>query len=83
MYDTEKELWVIDKSSTGIRSLPRSYFHFNDGLPQNRMMGNIYKRHEYGKDKPMHGGLFKEYPCKSDNPIFNYFFKKNIEKMNS
>ena len=46
-------------------------------------MGNIYKRHEYGKDKPMHGGLFKEYPCKSDNPIFNYFFKKNIEKMNS
>lgn len=83
MYDTEKELWVIDKSSTGIRSLPRSYFIFNDGLPQNRTMGSIYKRHDYGKDKPMHGGLFKEYPCKSDNPIFNYLFKKKIEKMNS
>lgn len=83
MYDVEKELWVIDRSISGIRRLPRSYFHFNDGLPQARFGVGKYPRNEYGIDKPIHGGIYKKYPCESNNIIFNYLLKKNIEKIRS
>lgn len=33
MYDDERELWVVDRSLTGMKELPRECFIYSDGLP--------------------------------------------------
>ena len=78
MYDSERELWVVDTSITGMRKLPRSCFYYNDGLPNDK--NNYYIKNDFGWDEPLHSDSFKRRPCEMGR-ITNFIIERNLKKI--
>lgn len=79
MFDSECELWVIDKGISGMRKLPRSSFYYTNGLPEER--SNYRTRSDFGIDEPVHNGAYKKRPCEYKDWITKTCIKKNLRKM--
>ena len=57
MYDEERELWVVDRSINGMKTLPRECFLYSDGLPDTN---RISRFRSFGKDSPLCSGLYQK-----------------------
>lgn len=78
MHDEERELWVVDRSITGIKKLNEKCFHYEDGLPSIR--GASSSCRVFGSDKPVYTRSHKR-PCECDDPLTKYVMKRNIKKI--
>lgn len=95
LYNGEMELWVVDKSVTGMRRLPRSCFYFNgqiaDGF-QSKINSSIKNEKDNDKasysgankkeiDKALYSGAHKKRPCEYDDCLTRYCMKRNLRKI--
>lgn len=78
MHDEERELWVVDRSITGIKKLDKSCFHCKDGIPSIR--GESSSRGVFGRDKPVYTRKPVR-PCECDDILTKYVMKRNIKKI--
>lgn len=78
MHDEERELWVVDKSITGIKKLKNECFHYEDGLPSIR--GESSSWSVFRSDKSVYTQSPKR-PCECDDPLTKYVMKRNIKKI--
>lgn len=79
MYDEERELWVVDRSVTGMKKLPRENFIYSDGLPDTN--GKAYNKKAFGTDTPLYSGLYQKRPCEYKDVLTKFVMKKNIKKL--
>ena len=78
MYDEERELWVVDRSINGMKTLPRECFLYSDGLPDTN---RISRFRSFGKDSPLCSGLYQKRPCEYEDFLTKRVMKKNKAKL--
>ena len=78
MYDEERELWVVDRSINGMKTLPRECFLYSDGLPD---INRISRFRSFGKDSPLCSGLYQKRPCEYEDFLTKIVMKKNKAKL--
>lgn len=83
MYNGERELWVVDKSVTGLRRLPRSCFYIN-GQPVDKFKSKINSsiKKEKNIDKAIYSGTFIKRPCEFNDFFTRHCMKRNLRRIN-
>ena len=79
MYDEEKELWVVDRSITGVKKLPVSSFYYKDGLPSDSKP--FRREYSYGRNYAVHTGMQQKRPCEIDDFLSRIWLKRNLKKL--
>lgn len=79
MHDDERELWVVDRSITGIKKLPKDCFKYTDGLPRRR--GESSNCRDFGSDRPVYVSENHERPCERGDVLTKIIMKRNIRKI--
>lgn len=78
MVDCERELWVVDRSINGKKTLNRSCFHYTDGLPY---ADSRFRNYTYGSDKPIHAGCFQKRPCEYEDVLTKLVISRNNKRI--
>ena len=79
MYDSERELWVVDRSVTGMKKSPRENFIYSDGLPDTNRTN--YNEKSFGTDTPLYSGAFQKRPCEYKDVLTKFVMERNIKKL--
>ena len=79
MFDCEKELWVVDRSITGMKTLSRTSFYYNNGIPEER--DTYIRKEEFGCDVAIHADLYKKRPCEFEDIFTKMCINRNVKKI--
>ena len=78
MYDEERELWGVDRCINGMKTLPREFFLYSDGIPDTNRASRF---RSFGKDSPLCSGLYQKRPCEYEDFLTKIVMKKNKAKL--
>lgn len=81
LYNGEMELWVVDKSVTGMRRLPRYCFYFNGQIADGFQSKINSSKKEKNIDKALYSGTYEIRPCEYDDCLTSYCMKRNLRRI--
>lgn len=80
MFDDEKELWVVDRSITGVKKLPKFCFYCTAGIPEESKVWERKKQLDFGKDKKLYQKRQIKRPCENEDCLTRFCMDRNMKK---